>query len=94
MNQFNALRSEEPNGPPIECNSQPPASHFKSRTSPSNKSPVYSTIMGILNHQAVDNGGVEVYLSEFPVEFDSESVPDLDTTPIKSIDDDEMDNFL
>ena len=36
----------------------------------------------------IDNYDVEVHPSEFTVEFNSESVPDLDTTPIKSIDDD------
>ena len=50
--------------------------------------------MGRLNHHAIDNGDVEVHPSEFPVEFISEFVPDLDTTPIKSIDDDEMDHLL
>ena len=50
--------------------------------------------MGILNHRAIDNGNVDVHPSEFPVEFNSEYVPDLDTTMIKSIDDDEMDHLL
>ena len=44
--------------------------------------------MGRLNHHAIDNGDVEFHLSDFPVEFNSESIPDPDTTPIKSIDDD------
>ena len=39
-------------------------------------------------------GSVEFHPSEFPVEFNSESVPDPETTPIKSIDDDEMDHLL
>ena len=50
--------------------------------------------MGILNHHAIDNGEVEVHYSEFPVESNSEYVPDTYTTPIKSIDDDEMDHIL
>ena len=50
--------------------------------------------MGRLNHHVIDNGDVEVHPSEFPVEFNSESVPDSDTTPIKAIDDYEMDNIL
>ena len=50
--------------------------------------------MGILNHHAIDNGDVEFNTSDFPVDFKSESVSDTDTTPTKSIDDNEMDNFL
>ena len=50
--------------------------------------------MGRLNHHAIDNGDVDVHPSEFPFEYNSESVPDTDTTPIKSIDDDEMDHLL
>ena len=87
MNKFNALHDEELNEPPIECNSQPPEYHFKYRTSPTNTRPVVSDIMGILNHNFIDNGDVEVHPSEFLVEFNSESVPDSDTTSIKSIDD-------
>ena len=45
--------------------------------------------MGILNHHSIDNGDVEFHPLEFPFESNSESVPDPDTTPIKSIDDDE-----
>ena len=44
--------------------------------------------MGRLNHYSVDNGDVEVHPSDSPVEFNPELVPDPDTTPIKSIDDD------
>ena len=47
-----------------------------------------------LNHHTIDHVDVEVYPSEFPVESNSESVPDLETTLIKSIDDDEMDHIL
>ena len=47
-----------------------------------------------LNHHVIDHFDVEVYPSDFPVEPNSESVPDLDTTVIKSIDDDEMDHLL
>ena len=50
--------------------------------------------MGKLNHRAINNGDVNIPTSEFPVESNSESVPDPDTTPIKSIDDDEMDYLL
>ena len=44
--------------------------------------------MGRLNHHAIYDGGVEVHPSEYPFESNSESVPDPDTTPIKSIYDD------
>ena len=50
--------------------------------------------MGKLNHRAIDNGDVEVHPSDFPVEFNSGSVPYPDTTLNKSIDDDEMDHLL
>ena len=49
-----------------------------------------STITGIINNNAIDNGDFEVHPSECPVEFNSESNTDPDTTMIKSIDDDEM----
>ena len=51
-------------------------------------------IPGIINHHVIDNGDVKVHTSDYPVEFNSESVPDPDTTLIKSIDDDEMDHLL
>ena len=50
--------------------------------------------MGILNNHAIDNVYVEFHTSDFPVEFNPESVPDTDTTAIKSIYDDEMDHLL
>ena len=50
--------------------------------------------MGKLNHHAIDNGDVKFHTLDFPVEFISESFPDPDTTPIKSIEDDEIDNLL
>ena len=50
--------------------------------------------MGRLNNHAIDNGDVEVNPSDFPVESNYEYVPYPDTTPIKSIDDDEMDHLL
>ena len=73
---------------PRECNIQPPEANFKSRTSPPNTSPMISDIMGGINHHTIDNGDVKVFPLEFPVEFNSEYVTDLDTNPIKSIDDD------
>ena len=39
--------------------------------------------MGVINHHAIDNGDVEFHPSEFTVEFNTELVPDPDTTPIK-----------
>ena len=53
-----------------------------------------SSIMGRLNHHAIDNGDVEVLPSDIPSESNYESVPYPDTTPIKSIDHDAMDHFL
>ena len=50
--------------------------------------------MGILNYHSINNGDVEVHTSEFPVESNSEYVPDPDTNPIKSIDDGEMEHLL
>ena len=94
MNQSNALHSGEPTDPPREWNIQHPAAHFKSRTSPPKTIPVVSAIMGRLNHHTIDNGDVEVHPSYFPVESNSESVIDSYTTPIKSIDDDEMEHLL
>ena len=91
MNQFNALHGDEPKEPPIEWNSQPLASHFKSRSSPSRTNPVVSAIMKKLNHNAIDNGDIT---SDVPFDSSYDSVPDTDTTPIKSIDDDEMDHLL
>ena len=44
-----------------------------------------------LNHRAIDNGDITSYV---PVESSYDSVPYPDTTPIKSIDDDTMDNLL
>ena len=50
--------------------------------------------MGRLNHYVIVNGDVEVNPSEFPIESNSESVTDPETTPIKSIDDDKTDHLL
>ena len=67
INQFNALSSEEPNETMRECNSQPPADHFKYITSPYNNSPLVSVITGRLNHHSVANDAVEVHPSYFSV---------------------------
>ena len=47
-----------------------------------------------LNHHAIYNSDVEFHPSGFPVEYNSEYVPDPDTTPIKSIHGDKMDHIL
>ena len=91
MNQFNALHGDELKDPPREWNSQPPAAHFKSRSSPSRTNHVVSAIMGKLDHHSIDNGDIT---SDVPVKSSYDSVPYLDTTPIKYIDDDEMDHLL
>ena len=91
MNKLNELHGEKKKEPPREWNSQPPAAHFKSRSSPSRTNPVVSSITGKINHHAIDNGDIT---SDVPVESRYDSVPDPDTNPIKSIDDDEMDHLL
>ena len=47
--------------------------------------------MGKLNHHAIDNGDIT---SDVPVESSYDPVPYPDTPPIKSIDDDEIDQIL
>ena len=94
INQFNAHHGNEPKEQPREYNSQPPAAHFKYRTSPSSTNPVISDIMGKLNHHAIYNGDVKIPTSDIPVDSNYDPVPDPDTTPIKSIDDVEMDHLL
>ena len=94
MNQLNALHGDKPKEPPREWNSQPPAAHFKSRSSPSRTNPVVSSIMGKINHHAIDNGDIQIPTSDVPDESNYDSVLDPDTTPIKSINDDEMDHLL
>ena len=88
MNKFNDLRGEEQNEPLREWNSQPTEVHFKSIKYPPKTIPVALAIMGILNHHTIDDGYVEVYPSYFLVESNFEYFTDLDTTMIKSNDDD------
>ena len=85
MNQFNELHGDEPDELPREWNSQPPSARVKYRTSPSKPNPVASAIMGRLNHHSIDNGDVKLSPLYFQVEFNYESIPDPDTTSIKSI---------
>ena len=94
MNQFNALIGAEPTEPPREWNSQPLEFHFKSWKYPPKTSPVILSIMGRINNNSVDNGDVEVYPSEYPFKSTSDLVLDPETTMIKSIDDDEMDQLM
>ena len=91
MNQFNTLHGDEPKEPPREWNSQSPAAHFKSRSYPFRTNPVVSTIMGRLNHHAIDNGDIN---SDVPVKSNYDSVPDKDITTTESFDDDKMDHLL
>ena len=90
MNYFNSLRGDEQTDPPREWNIQPTQVQLKPRTSPPKTSPVVLPIMVSLTHHAVYNGVVDVYPSEYLFEYTSNSVPYPDTTPIKSIDDNEM----
>ena len=50
--------------------------------------------MGKFNHDTIDNSDVKITTSDFLFESNYESVPYPDTTPIKPIDDDEMDHLL
>ena len=53
-----------------------------------------SAIIGRLNNTSIDNGDVKDHTSDSPVESNSGSVPDPDTTLIKSNYDDDMDHIL
>ena len=94
MDKLNSLRGGEPTGPQIKWSTQTPASHFKYQTSPPKTSPMVSAIMGRINHYAIDNGDVAVHPSDYPFKSTYKSFPYQDTTPIKPIDDDEMDHIL
>ena len=83
MNQFNNLHGDEATDTLREWTIKPLAAHLKSRTSPTKTNPVFSAITGILNHNSIDNGDVEVHPSEFPVESNPESVLYTDTTTTK-----------
>ena len=50
--------------------------------------------MGGINHNEIDNGDVDVYTPEYSFESNSDSVPDPDAPPIKSIDDNKMNHIL
>ena len=71
MNKFSTLHIYETTDLPIYWNSQPPSVHSKSRTSPTQTSPLVSAIMERLNHHDVDNGDVEVHPPDYPFEFTS-----------------------
>ena len=51
-------------------------------------------IMWRLNYNYIDNGNVEVYPSEYILEFNADSIPDPVFPLIKLIDDDKMDHIL
>ena len=76
MNQLNALNGEETTDPPREYNSQPIAYHLKFRGPSTKTSTVVSDIMERLNNHTIDIGDVNGHTSDFPVEFNYESVPD------------------
>ena len=59
-------------------------------TLPPKTIPVVLSIMGRLNYHAVDNGDVEVYTSDYPLESTSVYVTYTDNNSIKSVYDDEM----
>ena len=88
MDQFNAFHGEETNELPREWNNQPPEYQLKSKTSTLNTSPMVSSIRGVFNHHAVDNGDVEFYTSDYPLKSTYDSITDPDTAPTNSIDDD------
>ena len=50
--------------------------------------------MGEINHRVIDNSDAKILTSDSSVEYNYESVPDTDNTPIKSINDDEIDHLL
>ena len=66
MDQFNAIHGNERTNAPREWNIQPPAVHFKSRTSPTKTCPVISDITSRISHHDIDNGYVKVHPSEYP----------------------------
>ena len=94
INQFYAIRGDETTEPQREFIRQPPLYHFKYSTSHPKTSTVILATMGRLDHNAIDNGDVEVHPSEYIFESTSESIPDPDTTIIKSVDDYKMDHPL
>ena len=51
-------------------------------------------ITGRLNCHSIDNGDVEVYPLEYPLESISDSFPDPVITPTKLIHDDKMEHIL
>ena len=64
-NQINDIHVDKPTNPLREWNIQPTADHFKQRNSTPKTSPVVSDTMGILNHNAIDNGNVKVHPYDF-----------------------------
>ena len=50
--------------------------------------------MGILNHHAIDNDGVDIYTSDYLLRYNSDSFSDPYNITFKSINDGEMDYLL
>ena len=94
MNKFNAVHGDKPKESPREWNCKPLTDNFNYRTSTSRTHPVMSAIRGELNHHAIYNRNIKIPTSDVPVDSKYDSVTYPDTTPIKSINDDEMDNLL
>ena len=94
INQSNELRVNETTEPLRYWKSQPPEVHFKYCIPPPNTSPLVSDITGRLNHHAVDNGDLDIYPTDYALKYGYDSVPEPYNTPIKSIDDDEMEQIL
>ena len=68
--------------------------HIKYHTPHRKTSHVVSDIMGRLNNYVVDNGVVDIYTSDYTLEYTSYSVPEPDNNPTISTDDDEMYQLL
>ena len=94
MNKCNAVHGDELTEPPRQWNSQPPSVHLKACSPHPNTSPGVLSIVGRLNYHAINNGDVEVYNSDFPLGYASDSVPDQYNTPIKLIYDNKMYHLL
>ena len=94
ISKFNALHGYYLAESPTDGNKQSQQVHFKYQTPSTKTSPVVSDITGRLKHHTVYNGDIEVYLSDYHLEYPSGSFTDLDNSPIKSIDDDEIDRIL
>ena len=80
MNQFNELHGDNTNKATKEWNIQV---HLKNHIYAQKRITMGSYIKGRINHHAVDNGDVDVYPSNYPLEYTSASVPDTNNKPIQ-----------